>query len=89
MLPDPSGDDAEDEFIELFNFGSDAVDLVGWTVADSRKRYAIAEEDLLETEIAPQGYFLIYRETSASATGDLREVNSSQPCLCLRLILSG
>jgi len=73
VLPDPSGDDAEDEFIELFNFGSDAVDLVGWTVADSRKRYAIAEEDLLETEIAPQGYFLIYRETSGIALNNTGE----------------
>lgn len=62
VLPNPVGDDSEDEFIEIFNFGSDSVDLADWVVADSRKRYVINEEDFSDTELGPQRYFVLYRE---------------------------
>ncbi|MFP4473858.1 MAG: lamin tail domain-containing protein [Candidatus Omnitrophota bacterium] len=41
----------EDEFVELFNTGSSAVDLGGWEIADGYKtRHIFAEGDLLPAE---------------------------------------
>lgn len=64
ILPNPEGDDAEGEYIEFFNFGTDSLDLADWVVADERKRYKVSEEDFADTEIPAGGYFVIYREVS-------------------------
>lgn len=61
-LPNPPGEDQDGEFIELYNFGEDSIELAGWTVADSRKRYAVAADDFDETEMSPHSYFALYRE---------------------------
>ena len=64
VLPDPEGDDAEEEYIEIQNYGTDSVDLADWVVADSRKKYTISEEDFLETELSAGGFLVLYREVT-------------------------
>ena len=62
--PNPEGPDEEGEFIEIHNFSEDSLDLAGWIVADSRKKFTISEEDFFDTEVAEDGFFVIYREVS-------------------------
>jgi len=38
LLPNPSGDEATDEFIEFFNSNSFPVDLSGWLIGDASKK---------------------------------------------------
>lgn len=73
ILPDPDGDDSEDEFIELYNYGPDSVDLSDWVAADSRKRYTITEEDFFDTETNAGGYFVLYREITGIALNNSGE----------------
>lgn len=54
-LPDPEGSDVTDEWIELHNTGSTAVDLYGWQVADPSKVYTISES----TELSSNGYLVL------------------------------
>lgn len=63
-LPNPEGDDAEGEFVELYNFGKESINLAEWILADSSKRYRISEDDFFDTEIPAGGYFVIFREVS-------------------------
>ena len=47
----------DDEFIELFNKSSDAVDISGWSISDAvRVRHVFAEN----TWIGPSGVFLVF-----------------------------
>lgn len=55
VLPDPEGSDVTDEWIELHNTGSTAVDLYGWQVADPSKVYTISES----TELSSNGYLVL------------------------------
>jgi len=49
VFPDPSGSSSEpDEFIELFNLGTEPVVITGWQISDTQgtvKTYSIPEED--------------------------------------------
>ncbi|HRH23667.1 MAG TPA: lamin tail domain-containing protein [Candidatus Magasanikbacteria bacterium] len=47
IFPNPSGVDDEKEFIELFNSGSSTIDLMGWKIGDSSKKYMIDEISIL------------------------------------------
>lgn len=55
IFPDPTGVDDE-EFLELFNFGTSAVDLGGWKIKDKEKTYN------LSSNISAGGYVVIKRE---------------------------
>lgn len=49
LLPDPEGSDSTDEWIELHNYGSSAVDLKGWQIADSSKTFTITTTTTLNS----------------------------------------
>ncbi len=68
FLPNPTGSDTEDEFIELYNRGSRRVDLTGWRLGDeSQRRYEIKPQDNQAPIISAGGYFLIARQQSRIA----------------------
>lgn len=62
LLPNPSGSD-EAEWIELENVGGDSVDLMGWTLTDSKTYYRFAES----TVIAAQDFVVVKRADSRIA----------------------
>jgi len=74
ILPNPSGLDNDDEWIELYNRGVFPVDLTGWQLADSTtRRFAIVPTDYPNAQIDAFGYFVVYRKKSGIAlnnTGD-------------------
>ncbi len=43
VFPDPSGDENKEEFIELFNKGTESVTLTNWTLSDKVKSFNIPE----------------------------------------------
>ena len=55
IYPDPTGADNDDEFIELYNFGSQAVDLGDWKIKDNEKSYTIS------ANIPAGGYLVLKR----------------------------
>lgn len=60
LLPNPLGDDAQ-EFIEVWNAGTAAVELVGWAIVDGTgKRFAFAAGALP----AQSGRSMLYAETA-------------------------
>lgn len=59
LIPDPAGSDEEGEYIELFNKGSESVDMVGWYLIDaSGKKFELIGS------INGQEYLVIYRTES-------------------------
>ena len=73
VLPNPEGDDGEGEFVEIYNFGTEDLDLADWVVADSRKRYVIFEDDFFDTVIPAEGYFVLYREVTGISLNNTGE----------------
>jgi endonuclease YncB( thermonuclease family) len=67
VLPNPSEDDAANEWIELYNFGEDTVNMVGWRLDDARlddgKEY-IFSEDLYAEGLEPGGFLVLMRPES-------------------------
>ncbi|MGB6836294.1 MAG: lamin tail domain-containing protein, partial [Dehalococcoidia bacterium] len=51
--PEPSGDDAAHEWVELYNAGPEAVDLEGWSLTDN------ASSDVLTPALVPSGRFIV------------------------------
>lgn len=64
VLPNPEGSDIEGEFIELYNQGSEDIDLEGWQIDDSSSTYTISSDDYTSTVILADSYFVIYRDIS-------------------------
>ncbi len=63
IFPNPAGSDAEDEFVEIFNLGSDIIDLSGWKLGDgSKKRFTISEGNIKSGE-----YFVFKRSITGIA----------------------
>ncbi len=63
ILPNPKGDDSQNEFIELKNIGSVEVDLADWKIGDaSTKTYTIKAADFSSTKIKPNDFFVLYRK---------------------------
>ncbi|MFA6388938.1 MAG: lamin tail domain-containing protein, partial [Patescibacteria group bacterium] len=56
LLPDPTGSDSTDEWIELHNYGTSTVDLNGWQLADSSKTYTISTS----TPVPSNGYVVFW-----------------------------
>lgn len=63
IYPNPPGNDAETEFIELFNSGKETVDLIGWTLSDSSKK----PYNITQGRIAPEGYLVFLRKQTGIA----------------------
>jgi len=60
VYPNPE-EEQDEEFIELRNIGIDEVDLTGWEIADRSRKYIITRDDFSETEIGPNGFFVLPR----------------------------
>lgn len=58
ILPNPIGTDYEDEFIELYNNGTEEINLENWIIKSSVNEYKIKEK------IKAKKYLLIYRKDS-------------------------
>jgi len=68
ILPNPSGNEESDEFIELRNKGNTAVDLKGWKLMDnSGSYYIISQDHFNSTIIPPGGFFVLYRDITKIA----------------------
>lgn len=77
ILADPEESDAENEFIEIYNAGTESVDLIGWKLDDAREDDGAYE--FLNTEIdyflEPGGYLVLFRpETGITLNNDVEEV---------------
>ncbi len=46
LLPNPSGSDSTDEWIELVNNGAEAIDVAGWEISDSSKSYTLDSQSV-------------------------------------------
>ncbi|MFC1651839.1 lamin tail domain-containing protein [Patescibacteria group bacterium] len=63
LLPNPEGTDSEGEFIELYNYGNQTVNLFGYQLDDEEggsNPYHFPEE----TTIEPEGFLVVYRTES-------------------------
>ena len=67
ILPNPTGTESTDEFIELKNTGDTDVDLKNWRIEDTSSSYTISSSDFTSTKIPALGYFVIYRNESGIA----------------------
>lgn len=63
LLPNPSGSEIDDEYIELFNSGTTTVRLAGTVLADESSVYTFSDDQT----IGPGEYFIIYRSISRLA----------------------
>ncbi len=60
FLPDPEGDDAVNEWIELYNYGYEILDLEGVALIDnSGKEIFISSVNTNDTIIGPNGYLVV------------------------------
>jgi PKD repeat protein len=64
ILPSPEGSDAAGEFIELFNGGSETVDLTGWKLVSGGRQYVVVATTSRSNILAPRGYLAIWRAES-------------------------
>lgn len=63
VYPNPPGSDSEEEFIELYNYGKQTIDLVEWKLRDATSRkYTISQG-----RVAPGEYIIIKRSVSRIA----------------------
>jgi DNA/RNA endonuclease YhcR with UshA esterase domain len=68
VLPNPKGDDSQNEFIELKNIGTTDIDLTGWKVGDaSTKRYVVKTADFSSAILKPNEFFVLYRKMTGIA----------------------
>lgn len=71
LLPNPAGSDSA-EFIEVYNDGPAAVDLIGWKLRDARGPYTIKVSDFESPVIAGYGFFVLTRERTKIALNNSR-----------------
>jgi hypothetical protein len=64
FLSDPLLNQDTDEFIELYNYGPDPVELVGWTISDDNS----SDTPFGDLTLASGGYLILSREPAAFAT---------------------
>jgi DNA/RNA endonuclease YhcR with UshA esterase domain len=81
IFPNPAGSDSENEFIELFNNGTQDVNLDGWILSDgTNRKYEVRSEKLEDISIQSQSYFVLYRKDSDIALNNTNdEVKLYQP----------
>ncbi len=74
IMPNPLGNDAEGEWIELKNTGAMPFDLAGWQLSSTSKiTYKISKESLGTTIIKPGEYLLIRRQQSGIALNNIKD----------------
>ncbi|MFA6107121.1 MAG: lamin tail domain-containing protein, partial [Patescibacteria group bacterium] len=81
VLPDPAGEDGENEFIELYNSGRAEIDLTGWKIADeSGKQYVFKTEtggtgdaEKTKSALKPREYRAVYRTESKLALNNTND----------------
>jgi len=78
MLPNPKGDDSENEFIELKNLNNFDVDLENWYLQDSSNRKFVISSKKVLTKIPKNGFLVIFRKSSKIALN-----NSGGDCIKL------
>ncbi len=73
IFPNPIGDDADNEFIELKNLSAGDIDLAGWAVGDKSGKYKLPADQPASTTIKAGGYLAIYRRQSKIAFNNTGE----------------
>lgn len=73
VYPNPSGEETEEEFIELVNSGAAAVDLAGYQVADLAKTYRLEIEDFNDLKLQPGSFLLLPRVITGIALNNTGE----------------
>lgn len=68
LFANPSGDEAEEEFIELYNVESFAVSLSGWIIRDAAKSVTLGD-----IAISAQGYLVLRRDQTALSLNNSNE----------------
>lgn len=63
LMPNPSNDEATNEWIELYNNSANTIDLSGWSIEDLKGAVTIYKLPA-GTEIGPYGFLIIYRQDS-------------------------
>ncbi|NTU99082.1 lamin tail domain-containing protein, partial [Candidatus Falkowbacteria bacterium] len=61
ILPNPKGNDALGEYIELLNVGFTAIDITGWRVVVGEKQYIIAPNSTRSNFLNPGGLTVLWR----------------------------
>jgi PKD repeat protein len=84
ILPNPVGEDAKGEFIELFNKGNRDADLTGWKIVDAGgSEYEFGAKiatSTLSTAIKANGYLVVLRsESKLALNNDSDSVKLYQP----------
>jgi methionine-rich copper-binding protein CopC len=70
ILPNPSGDESKDEYIELYNYSNEDIDLENWEMRDSGSvKYELPKN----TEIKKGKYLAIYRKDFKFAINNSNE----------------
>jgi DNA/RNA endonuclease YhcR with UshA esterase domain len=68
ILPNPTGSDLTEEFIELKNIGTTPIDLAGYQLSDNSKMiFKISNKDYSSTTILANEFFVIKRKISGLA----------------------
>ncbi|MFA4937027.1 MAG: lamin tail domain-containing protein [Patescibacteria group bacterium] len=67
LYPNPPLGDLEQEFIELINLSSEAIDLAGWKIFDDINQYIINPENFASTIIKPNDLFILPRQITKIA----------------------
>ena len=78
ILPNPKGDDSENEFIELKNKNNFDVDLENWYLQDMSNTKFVISSKKISTKIPKNGFLIIYRKDSKIALN-----NSGKDCVKL------
>lgn len=78
ILPNPKGDDSENEFIELKNLNNFDVDLENWYLQDLSNTKFVLSSKKISTKIPKNGFLVIYRKDSKIALN-----NTGKDCLKL------
>jgi len=68
VFPNPKGDEASQEFIELYNSGTQSMSINGWTLSDASKITVLENIILL-----PKEYRAFYRSTTGIALNNTNE----------------
>lgn len=73
ILADPKENDGENEFIEIYNVGTEAVDLAGWRLDDARADDGAYDflNETLNYVLEPDAYLILFRpETGITLNND-------------------
>lgn len=80
ILPNPEGDDAAGEFIEIYNAGNRQVDLTGWSLSNEDGKKNNLEKIATSTKISAGEYLALYRvKTKIVLHNDSGEARLYQP----------